>query len=277
MTKKKRLIILAVVVIAAVFVYRSVRQGSARDGDKIQVSGNIEVTEVDVSFKVAGRVQERRVSEGQQVKAGDVVALLDNVELRQIADQAEAALAVAVADAARAKLEYARQKELSEKKVISNREYELADAARAIAEARVKEADAGLKLAKTRLDDATLVSPVNGVVLSKHIEPGEYVVPGTPVVTIGDLQNAWLRAYVVETDLGRVKVGQPGCIKTDTYPGKTYQGRVSFVASEAEFTPRTVQTPKERVKLMYRIKVDVPNSQMELKPGTPADAEITVK
>ena len=276
MTRKK-IIILAVAVLAVAVIIRSVRQKSARDGSQIRVSGNIEVTDVAVSFKAAGRVQERPASEGRLVKAGDVVAVLDNVELRQMADQAEAALAVARADADRARLEYARQKELSEKKVISNREYELADANRAMAEARVKEAEAGLALARTRLDYATLKSPVNGVVLSEHVEAGEYVMPGTPVVTIGDLANAWMRAYIDESDLGRVKVGQAVRVSTDAYPGRGYPGRVSFVASEAEFTPRTVQTPKERVKLVYRIKVAVPNEAMELKPGMPADAEIAVK
>lgn len=276
MTKKK-IIILVVVIVAAVLVYRSARQSSARDGDTVRVSGNIEVTDVAASFKVAGRVQERLVSEGRVVKAGDVVAILDSVELRQMADQAEATLAVAKADAERARLDHARQKELLEKKVISSREYELADANRAMAEARVKEADARLALAKTRVEDATLKSPVAGVVLSEHVEAGEYVVPGTPVVTIGDLRNAWLRAYIHETDLGRVKVGQPVQVRSDTYPGKIYPGRVSSVASEAEFTPRTVQTAKERVRLVYRIKVDVPNDAMELKPGMPADADIVAK
>ena len=277
MTTKKRAIVLVVLVVAALIVFRFARKGGARDSGVVSVSGNVEITDVQVSFKVPGRVRERKVDEGQQVKADDVVAILDNTELRQMEDQAEAALAVASADAERARLEHARQKELSEKKVISNREYELADAARAIAEARVKEAEAGLALAKTRLDDATLVSPLDGVVLSKHIARGEYVLPGTPVVTIGDLQNAWLRAYIGETDLGRVKVGQLVRISTDAYPGRTYLGRVSFVSSEAEFTPRTVQTRKERVKLVYRIKVDVPNPELELKPGMPADANIEVK
>jgi len=274
---KKKIIILVVVIAAAVFIVQSVRQKTAHQGDKVVVSGNIEVTDVEVSFKAAGRVQERPVSEGQRVKAGDVVALLDSTELKQLADQAEAAAAVARADAERAKLEYARQNELFQKQVVSKRDYELAVASRDMAEARVKEAEAGLALAKTRFDYATLKAPVNGVVLSKHIEAGEYVVPGTPVVTIGDLQNAWLRAYINETDLGRVKVGQQVDITTDTYPGKTYPGRVSFVASEAEFTPRAVQTQKERVKLVYRIKVDVPNDAMELKPGMPADADIVLK
>ena len=121
---------------------------------------------------------------------------------------------------------------------------------------------------------ATVVSPLTGVVLSKNIEPGEYVAPGTAVVTVGDLVNVWLRAYIDETDLGRVKVGQRAWVTTDTYPGKIYEGRVSFISSEAEFTPKNVQTQKERVKLVYRIKIDITNPNMELKPGMPADAVI---
>jgi len=101
-----------------------------------------------------------------------------------------------------------------------------------------------------------------------------YAAPGTPVVTVGDLVNLWLRAYIGETDLGRVKVGQRVRVTTDTYLGKRYDGRVSFIASQAEFTPKNVQTEKERVKLVYRIKIDIQNPNMELKPGMPADAVI---
>ena len=131
-------------------------------------------------------------------------------------------------------------------------------------------------MAQTRLSYSILSSPLSGVVLSKNIEPGEYVAPGTPVVTVGDLSNVWLRAYINETDLGRVKVGQSVRVTTDTDPNKVYAGRVSFLASQAEFTPRNVQTTQERVKLVYRVKIDLPNPQMELKPGMPADAEIQV-
>jgi HlyD family secretion protein len=131
-------------------------------------------------------------------------------------------------------------------------------------------------LAETQLGYATLRAPFSGLVLSKNAEPGEYVSPGTPIVVVGDLEHVWLRAYVEETDLGRVKLGQRAYVTTDTYPGKVYQGRLSFIASEAEFTPRNVQTQKERVKLVYRIKIDIPNPAQELKPGMPADAEIVL-
>lgn len=95
-------------------------------------------------------------------------------------------------------------------------------------------------------------------------------------MTVGDLEKPWLRAYIDETDLGRVKVGQRVKVTTDTYPGKVYEGYISFIAPEAEFTPKNVQTQKERVKLVYRVKVEMANPDMELKPGMPADADILV-
>jgi HlyD family secretion protein len=97
---------------------------------------------------------------------------------------------------------------------------------------------------------------------------------GTPVFTAVDLHNVWVTAYINEKDLGRVKLNQEAYITTDTYPGKRYKGRVSFISSEAEFTPKFIQTQEERVKLVYRIKVRADNESLELKPGMPADAFI---
>ena len=112
------------------------------------------------------------------------------------------------------------------------------------------------------------------MVLVKSAEPGETVAAGATVVTLGDIDHPWLRGYVNETELGRVKLGERVKVTTDSFPGKTYWGRVSFIASEAEFTPKQIQTDEERVKLVYRIKVDLPNPQRELKLNMPADAEI---
>lgn len=142
------------------------------------------------------------------------------------------------------------------------------------ARARLAQAQEALALAETRLGYAAVVSPLAGVVLAENTDAGEYASPGTPVVTVGDLSNVWVRAYIQESELGRVKIGQPVRVTTDSFPGKTYEGRVSFLASQAEFTPKNVQTEKERVKLVYRIKVDLPNPALELKPGMPADGTI---
>lgn len=144
------------------------------------------------------------------------------------------------------------------------------------AQAKVNQAKAAYELAEVRLGYATLRAPMSGVVLSKNIEPGEYVSPGTPVVTVGDLEHVWLRAYLEQSFVGRVTIGQKARVYTDSHPGKAYEGRVSFIASEAEFTPKSVQTEEERVKLVYRIKIDLKNPRRELLPGMPADAVIEV-
>jgi HlyD family secretion protein len=129
-------------------------------------------------------------------------------------------------------------------------------------------------LSRVYLGYTTLRAPKAGVILVRDAELGEVVAPNTPVITLGDLDHVWLRAYVNETDLGRIHWGQPVTVRTDSYPGKVYHGRISFIASQAEFTPKSVQTFQERVTLVYRIKIDLENSNHELKPGMPADAEI---
>ncbi len=213
---------------------------------------------------------------------------------------AKAALRSAEADRDRARLELARQQELRSKDVTAARDLETADAAHAVAAARADQAAEALKLAEegprkdavaaararaesaraalalaeTQLDNTRLAAPFAGTVLSHNIEPGEFVAAGTPIVTVADLAHVWVRAYVGQTDLGRLRHGQPVEVRTDTFPGKIYQGTVGFISSEAEFTPKTVQTEKERVKLVFRIKVDLANPHDELKPGMPADVTL---
>lgn len=378
MTWPMRLLLGLIVVAAAGALAFRFALSRGETPETIRVSGNIEVTDAEVAFKIPGRVVARLVDEGMLVKKGDVVAVLDSSDLRQEVDLRQAELAVAQAalaeleagsrpqeiaaakanlDKAEAALEeletgfrpqeiaaaeamlkaatfesrqleteLARAERLLKSNAISQEAYDrarssydvAAQRAREAAErldllregtrqeqiaqaraardqlkaqyelikigprqeqidqakARVEQAKAALRLAETRLDYATIVSPLTGVVLSKNIEPGEYVSSGTPVVTVGDLVDVWLRAYINETDLGRVTVEQKAQVTTDTYPGKIYEGHISFISSEAEFTPKSVQTQKERVKLVYRIKIDIKNPNMELKPGMPADAVI---
>ena len=143
-----------------------------------------------------------------------------------------------------------------------------------IARANLREAYASRGLSRVNLDYTILRAPTGGVITVRQAEVGEVVVPGAPVVTLSDLDHIWLRAYIAETDLGRIRWGQEATITTDTYPGKQYRGRISFISSSDEFTPKSVQTYKERVTLVYRIKIDIDNPNHELKPGMPADARI---
>jgi HlyD family secretion protein len=140
--------------------------------------------------------------------------------------------------------------------------------------ANVHVAEQSLGVSQLKLDYTMLAAPTDGVVLVRQAEKGEVVAPGTPVCTVADVDHLWVRGYIAETDLGRVKWGQAATVQTDTFPGKTYRGRVSFISSEAEFTPKSVETHKERVTLVYRVKIDVENPNHELKPGMPADAVI---
>ena len=143
--------------------------------------------------------------------------------------------------------------------------------------AEIGRSKASLSLINSQLDDTIAASPVDGVVLVKAADVGEVLAPGTTVVTVGDIDHPWLRGYVNETDLGKVKLGSKANVTTDSYPGKVYVGRVTFISSEAEFTPKQIQTQQERVKLVYRVKIEVDNPQHELKSNMPADAEIVLE
>jgi len=394
MTLRKRLrIVLPLIVIAAAAAYFGFSRNGG-PGGVLLLSGNIEVTDARVGFKIAGRLLERLVDEGVEVAAGQQIARLDPTDqelqvsraaaelkaaeaslaeleagsrpeeirrahaqleqarqaLRELEtgnraqevaeSEAEHERALAAEKAALAELELARADreraaELFRKGIVSTQENDVVrtrhDAAlnaqreatarvksaaerlslmkegsraeriaqaRAAAEqaeatyALVKEgpraeaiqvsrAQAGiwkeaLRQARQQLEYTRLAAPFAGTVLSKAAEPGEYLQPGSPVVTIGDLEHPWVRAYVDEADLGRVLLGEAAEVTVDTFPGRVFKGHVSFLAGEAEFTPKPVQTFRERAKLVYRVKIDVENPDRVLKPGMPADARIRV-
>jgi HlyD family secretion protein len=292
----------------------------------LKVSGNIETTEVDVGFKVSGRIVGLFVQEGDWVERGKVLAKLDNEDLLQrlaVAQatlksaqarldklvagsrpeeirEAEATLEQAQIDFENKKVNYERIKSLFERGVIPKDTLDNAEATFKIAKAAVERANenyqlvkigprkediedaraqvgqakANLKLIDTQLGYTTLYSPLSGVVLVKSGEIGEVINPGTSILTLADIENVWLKAYIPEPDLSRIKWGQEVLITTDLKPQKIYKGKISFISSQAEFTPKQIQTEKERVTLVYRIKIDIPNPEKELKPGMPADGRI---
>lgn len=142
---------------------------------------------------------------------------------------------------------------------------------------RERQAKAALAASQDRLKDSFLYAPTDGVVLKKTAELGETVGAGIPVYKIGDLAQPWVKIYVKENRLGLIKLGQSAKVTTDSYPDKVYNGTISYIASEAEFTPKTVQTEEERVKLVFGVKVSVQNPDNELKPGMPADVRIPLR
>jgi HlyD family secretion protein len=145
------------------------------------------------------------------------------------------------------------------------------------ARSHLAQAQAEQGLAELNLSRCKLYAPMAGRVLSKSREPGETVQAGTPIVTIGDLNRPWVNLYVGERDLGRVRLGMKARVTVDSYPHDPFPGTVTFVADRAEFTPKNIQTPDERVKLVYRVKVEVETRDGALKPGMPADTELPLE
>lgn len=139
------------------------------------------------------------------------------------------------------------------------------------AKARVRSAEAALDLAAIQLQHTELRAPFSGIVVSRNVEQGEVVSPGQEAMSVADLSIVELKIFVAETEIGNVKPGQAATARIDTFPSKTYAGRVSYISPEAEFTPKIIQTHKERVKLVYLVKITIPNPSVELKPGMPAD------
>jgi HlyD family secretion protein len=327
--KKKRLIIVGIIVVIIMSVLLINHFCSKKDNGALNLSGNVEVTETNVGFKLPGRIVELAVDEGHQVKAGQLIARLDNAELASVVMQSKATLQEAMtrlaelkagsriqeierakasvsaqtADLDKAKKDFERADILYKNGAISASQFEAAQNAYNTREAQLKSAQETLSLVKEgprkediqaaehrvqqakamlntseeRLKDTVLFAPISGVILRKNVELGETVSSGTPVVTIGDLENPWIKVYVKENRLGQVKLGQKANIKVDSFKGKIYEGTVTFISSEAEFTPKNVQTEEERVKLVFGVKVKVKNENGELKPGMPADVKISLK
>ncbi len=313
----------------AVLAYLLVFRGKAVSLDTLLLSGHIEATQTDLGFKVPGKIAVIHFQEGDEIKAGETVAALEDKDLREDVAQAEGALGTARANLAKllagsrpqekresaaavaqAKAdlddkarEFRRMQALFERRTVSAQTRDKAEAAYLMAKeahrragenyslvkegprredidaarAEASRAEAALELARTRLSYATITSPVTGVVLVRPVEPGVVVAVGAPVLTLGDLDNAYFEGYIPETDLAKVTYGLRAEITTDSYKGKKYPAWVYFVSSKAEFTPKTVETHKERVTLVYRTKVRVENKDHSLKPGMPADALIFLK
>ncbi len=326
---KKGFVIAGIVIAVILAVFLIKRFSVTHDDGSLLVSGNVEVTEVNLGFKSPGRVVELLAEEGQKVNKGDRLAVLDSAEVRgyvsqnrallneamirldelkagarpQEFQQADAGLKQAEAELSKAKKDFERAESLSRQEVISAQQMDSAKRAYDVAisqhkkatealslvkegprkeaikaaEQRVRQAEAVVRISEERQKDTIIYAPASGVILRKNIEAGEMVSAGMPVYTIGDLENPWIRVYVKEDKLGLVRLGQKAEIKTDSYKDKTYEGVVTYISSEAEFTPKNVQTQEERVKLVFGMKVSVKNINDELKPGMPADVRIMLK
>ena len=274
---KRRLIIAGIVLIAGIALIVFLRLGNTRDQGTLTLSGNVEVTEVNMGFKIPGRVQSLYTDEGRTVTKGEKIAILDSAELESMINQSKASVKNAEAQFEKARKDHERYALLYRDGVIASQQMDAAKSSYDVAVSQLQLSRASLRTAEVKLKDSVMYAPLNGVVLRKNIEEGETVGAGTMVITIGDLERPWVKVYVKEDELGAVKLGQKADVVVDSFPNKRYEGIVTYISSDAEFTPKNVQTKEERVKLVFGVKVSVKNQNNELKPGMPADVKILVK
>ena len=327
---KKRILLLAaaVIIVASALLGWRYFCNHANHAGKIFVSGNIEATEVDLSFRLAGQIKTLPIEEGDRVQRNQVIATLDSDPLiaqkgiaeaeianaRAVLDEMESGFRKEQIEAARAlhkaaeskflnaRDEFNRYEALIKEGAISASQFDARATAFKVAKEefenagqRFLELETGQREEKVRAARATLdragwqvkriqldieysnlITPVTGVILVKANEQGEVVLPGATVATVAAIDEVWLKGYVGEVDLGKVKLGQQAEITTDSYPGKVYRGKVTFVSPRSEFTPKNVQTKEERVKQVFRVKITIPNLDQELKIGMPAEGWILV-
>ena len=139
------------------------------------------------------------------------------------------------------------------------------------AQMKKQQIEANLKLIESQIKDATIVSPASGIVINKFIEQGENVAMGLPIVTIADLTKLWIKLYVTAPQLGFIQLGEKAAIRVDSFPDRKFDGKIIWISSKAEFTPKNIQTEEARADLVYAVKIDVPNPDLVLKIGMPAD------
>mgnify|MGYP001250913093 CR=1 FL=1 len=257
MSARKRppipVIVLLVVALAAGgwWWWSSTRPAASID----RLSGVAETRTYQVAATIAGRITEVKVAEGDAVTEGQVVATLDAAPLNLVVDQANAGL-----DAAKATLKQAQDDSASAAELAADT-------------ARVKQAEASVALAKTQVDNATIKAPHAGRVVTVTANAGQNAAPGKTLLTIADPAQVYLRVFVPETRLGAIKVGQAATVTTDA--AKTLQGTVTFVATDAEFTPNNVETKDNRAKLVYEVRVSVTGADGVLLAGQPADVALS--
>jgi HlyD family secretion protein len=142
------------------------------------------------------------------------------------------------------------------------------------AKANLKKSIATVDLLKKNIQDCKVYSPTDGIIYKKYVEEGENVIPNTNLFKISNLQTVNLVVYLTEIELAKIKLGQTADVTIDAFKNKVYKGRIIYISPEAEFTPKNIQTEDERTKLVFGVKIEIPNPQYELKPGMPADATI---
>ena len=250
---KPLIAIVVIAIVAGVGWWWTTQQGTTVDVGA--ATGTVESNEYQVASAIAGRIETVTVSEGDAVKTGDVIAQLDDAALKLQLSQAQQGV-----KAAAAQVSYEKDNGTS--------------AELAAARARLEQAKAAVKLAQVQLGYATVRSPADGVVVAVAANAGENAGPGKTLVTIADTSDLFVRTFVPEPDLGELKLGQVAAVSNGDDKS---DGTVTFISSQAEFTPNTVETKEQRGNLVYEVRVSITDTSGTFKPGLPVDVDFKAR
>ncbi len=279
---------------AALALAAALAAACGKSNSALTVSGTVEIREARLAPLASGRLQRLLKDEGDTVRAGDTIAVLEQPGLAALIEQRRALASAAAtrtaeiraaeADSQRAANDFARARVLRQQGIASPQELERLQSASAAAVARlqavrasVRESDAaraGAAVTESIRDQLVVLSPADGIVLTRFAERGEAINAGVPIVSVGLVRAPWIRAYVGERFVARVRTGQDVRIRVDAYPDTAFPGRISEIAPRAEFTPRAALTERERADLVFGIKVTTDGAGGRLKAGMPVRVEI---
>ncbi|OIQ97014.1 macrolide export protein MacA [mine drainage metagenome] len=275
MKKKILLLLVAAIVLGASGAAYFGSHRSA-NGDTLTLYGNVDIRQVQLAFNGSERIAKMLVKEGDPVKKGQLLATLDTETLRQKVRKAEADREAARVAAINAANTYRRTQMLVDRHFVAQQQADDARTASDAAQAGLHAAQAGLELARKALVDASLYSPDNGVIQERILEPGDMATPQLPVYTLAMTDPLWVRVYLKESDLGKIRPGMRAQVATDSYPDKRYSAWLGYISPTAEFTPKSVETTEVRSSLVYQARIFVCNPQGELRLGMPATVTIAL-
>lgn len=236
--------------------------------------GNVDVRQVDLGFRVSGRVDKMLFEEGDLVQQGTLMAVLDMQPYADQVIQAQASIESNTMTFENAEKIYKRRAELISDGSVSKEDFENTLLSLQVAEANLKGSKASYGVAKTNLDDTLMYAPADGTILTRIREPGTVVKAADPIYTLSLISPVWIRAYVSEPQLGLIYPNMPAEIYTDTPGGKVYKGHIGFISPVSEFTPKTVETTQLRTDLVYRLRIIADNPDKELKQGMPVTVRL---
>lgn len=279
--KKKIIALVLIILIAGIclFFYKANKKDTSNE---LTLFGNIEIRQIDLSFQVPGLVSKLLKEEGDTVKKGELIAVIDESDYDANLKKAEAEVDRTLANQKDATDKYNRYAPLGVDDTVSKQEVESLYNAQNKANADYKAAVANKDYLSNQLKYTKLYAPEDGTIMVRVVEPGSNVKKGQPVYTMAKTNPVWVRAYVNETDLGNIKYGQGVNVYTDTVNPQTgnkreYKGQIGYISPVAEFTPKTVQSTDTRTDLVYRIRVYIYDIDEYLRQGMPVTIKVKLK